>query len=305
LLILGLISLLALKIYSLIIRQEHLYRDFSVDEVALSKSYPRVAMFTNNYLPFIGGVPLSIERLEKELIRQGAVVEVFAPSYRQPWPDAEASPVFRCPVLFYTRRHQFPVANIFSHGMVAAFKALNCDLVHVHHPFWLGKKGLLLARKHGKPVVFTYHTRLEHYTHYIPVPGVVLKNFVAHFIIKHFANRCDAIITPTASTEEYLRNLGVSALIETIPTGINTEDYRQWSPQEVEDLRCRYTAPGERLLISVSRLAKEKNLDIDGVMSAIDSADLGAAGNMDYLLDNVPGISDDLKRGFDKLFGRS
>lgn len=267
LLILGLISLLALKIYSLIIRQEHLYRDFSVDEVALSKSHPRVAMFTNNYLPFIGGVPLSIERLEKELIRQGAAVQLFAPSYRQPWPDTDANPVFRCPVLFYTRRHKFPVANIFSRQMATAFKALNCDLVHVHHPFWLGKKGLQLARKHRKPVVFTYHTRLEHYTHYIPVPGVVLKNLIAHFIIKHFANRCDAIITPTASTEEYLRNLGVSALIETLPTGINIEAYHQWSAQQVQALRSRYSAPGERLLISVSRLAKEKNLDflIDGL----------------------------------------
>lgn len=59
------------------------------------------------------------------------------------------------------------------------------------------------------------------------------------------------------------------------------------------------------VMSQVAGMAKEKNLDIDGVMSAIDSADLGAAGNMDYLLDNVPGISDDLKRGFDKLFGRS
>ena len=45
LLILGIISLVALKVYSLIIRQEHFYRDFSVDEDALSTSPPRVAMF--------------------------------------------------------------------------------------------------------------------------------------------------------------------------------------------------------------------------------------------------------------------
>jgi glycosyltransferase involved in cell wall biosynthesis len=141
------------------------------------------------------------------------------------------------------------------------FRSFDCDLVHVHHPFWLGGKGMRLARKGGIPVILTYHTRLEHYTHYFPLPGTALKNIVAHYMIKRFANNCDAIITPTASTEEYLRNLGVSALIETIPTGISLEDYKQWSPKEVQSLRDQYASPGESLLISVSRMAQEKNLD--------------------------------------------
>jgi glycosyltransferase involved in cell wall biosynthesis len=155
----------------------------------------------------------------------------------------------------------FPVANVFSRKIEASFKPLGCDLVHVHHPFWLGKKGMRLARRSGIPVILTYHTRLERYTHYFPLPGMVLKNLVAHFLIKRFANHCVAIITPTSSTEEYLRNLGVSALIETIPTGIDIEDYKQWSQQQVQALRDQYVDPGERLLISVSRMAKEKNLD--------------------------------------------
>jgi 1,2-diacylglycerol 3-alpha-glucosyltransferase len=267
LLILGIISLVALKVYSLIIRQEHLYRDFSVDEEALSRSPLRVSMFTNNYLPFIGGVALSIDRLCRGLIGRGAAVKIFAPTYPQPWADPVDGSVFRCPQLLHTRLTEFPVANVFSRKIGAAFKAFDCNLVHVHHPYWLGTKGMRLAGKSGIPVVFTYHTRMERYTHYIPLPGKVLKNIAVHFLIKRFANKCDAIITPTSSTEEYLRNLGVSALIETIPTGISFEDYKHWSPKQVQDLRSRYVAPGERLLISVSRMAKEKNLDflIDGL----------------------------------------
>jgi 1,2-diacylglycerol 3-alpha-glucosyltransferase len=267
LLILGIISLVALKVYSLIIRQEHLYRDFSVDEEAISKSPLRVAMFTNNYFPFIGGVALSIDRLCRGLIRLGAAVKIFAPTYPQPWADPGDGSVFRCPALLHTRLTEFPVANVFSREIEAAFKTFDCDVVHVHHPYWLGTKGMRLARKTGIPVVFTYHTRMERYTHYIPLPGTVLKNTAVHLLIKRFANKCDAIITPTSSTEEYLRNLGVSALIETIPSGISFEDYKHWSPKQVQDLRNRYVAPGERLLISVSRMAKEKNLDflIDGL----------------------------------------
>ncbi len=163
--------------------------------------------------------------------------------------------------------NNFPVANIFSRKISAEFDAFGADLIHVHHPFWLGKKGLRLAKRNGLPVVLTYHTRLEHYTHYVPLPGLALKKMAAHFAIKHFANKCDAIITPTASTEEYLRNLGVSAIIETIPTGISIKDYEAWPAEQIKKLRSQYVDSGEFLLISVARMAKEKNLDflIDGL----------------------------------------
>lgn len=261
LLILSIISLVVLRLYSLILRQEYLYRDFSVDEKVLKKTPLHVAMFTNNYLPFIGGVPLSVDRLYKGLTRKGAKVNIFAPTYLQPWDDPDDGSVFRCPALFHARVDNFPVSNVLSRKTGAAFKVIDCDLVHVHHPFLLGKKGMVLAKRRGIPVVFTYHTRLERYTHYLPFPGKALKNLAAHVLIKRFANHCDAIITPSSSTEEYLRNLGVNAMIETIPTGINIEDYKRWSPQQVQALRNEYTICGEFLLISVSRMAVEKNLD--------------------------------------------
>lgn len=270
LLVLSIISLVALKLYSLILRQEHLYRDFSIDEEELSKKPLRVAVFTNNYLPFIGGVPLSIDRLYRGLIQAGNKVKIFAPEYPKPWSDPEDGSVVRCPALFNLRLAGFPVANVFSRKIKAAFRAFDCDLVHVHHPFWLGKKGMRLAKKRGLPVVLTYHTRLERYTHYLPFPGTAIKNLAAHLLIKRFANHCNAIVTPTPSTEEYLRNLGVSTLIETIPTGIGMEDYDCWTAPEVRELRSRYAATDEPLLISVSRLAREKNLDflIDGLAKA-------------------------------------
>jgi len=268
--ILTLIGLSALKIYSLLIRQEELYRDFSVDEDILNGRQLRVCMFTNNYLPFLGGVPLSIDRLYRGLIRRGWSVRIFAPTYQLPGHDPEDGSVIRCPGLFSLHLGDFPLVNTLSPRIGRHFKRTGCDLVHVHHPFGLGAKGLRLARRQGVPVVFTYHTRLEKYTHYIPLPSTPLKNLFAHLLIKRFANRCDAIITPTGSTEEYLRNLGVRGLIETIPTGISMDEYLIWSDQEIDELRRRYTPNGEKLLITVSRLAREKNLDflIDGLAKA-------------------------------------
>jgi glycosyltransferase involved in cell wall biosynthesis len=276
LLVFSIISLVALKLYSMILRQEQLYRDFSINEDVFLKKSLRVAMFTNNYLPFLGGVPISIERLYHSLTKAGHMVKIFAPEYLQPWNDPENGSVVRCPSLFNLRFAKFPIVNVFSRKIKQEFETSEWDLVHVHHPFWLGKKGMRLAKKQGIPVILTYHTRLERYTHYLPFPGEAVKRLVAHLLIKRFANRCDAIITPTPSTEEYLRNLGVSALIETIPTGVNMEDYRCWKARDVYELRRRYVADGEFLLISVSRMAKEKNLDflIDGIAKVKQQVDV-------------------------------
>ncbi len=60
------------------------------------------------------------------------------------------------------------------------------------------------------------------------------------------------------------------------------------------------------VLSEAQSLAKQQGLDIDGVVQAIDAQSdaLSALGDLDYMLDDVPGISDDIMRGFDKLFGR-
>ena len=45
----------------------------------------RIAMMTNNYKPFVGGVPISIERLADSLRDLGHSVYVFAPDYNLRW----------------------------------------------------------------------------------------------------------------------------------------------------------------------------------------------------------------------------
>lgn len=42
----------------------------------------RIAMMTNNYKPFVGGVPISIERLADSLRALGNTVYIFAPDYK-------------------------------------------------------------------------------------------------------------------------------------------------------------------------------------------------------------------------------
>lgn len=59
------------------------------------------------------------------------------------------------------------------------------------------------------------------------------------------------------------------------------------------------------VMSQLGSVAKDQNLDVDGVVNLIDQGaeTMKGIGDLDYILDDVPGISDDLKRGLSKLFG--
>jgi hypothetical protein len=60
------------------------------------------------------------------------------------------------------------------------------------------------------------------------------------------------------------------------------------------------------VLNGVSSLAKKNGLDMRGIADAIDANKdaLASLGNLDDILDDAPGIVDNLKRGLSTLFGR-
>ena len=245
------------------------YRDFAYADNELKDKKLKIAMFTNNYFPVIGGVPISIQRLSKALRKRGHEVKIFAPEYKEKSKKEEN--IIRCKSLYYYEESglEFPVTNIYSPQIKKDFKAEDFDLVHAHHPFWLGKKGGKLADKFNLPLAFTYHTRLEKYAHYVPNILFMRKFFanrLSHFLIRSFANNTDAVFAPTESTKEYLRNVGVSRYIKVMPTGIDF-DYYERDEVEINNLRKELIGDSEHLLISVSRLSKEKNLYfiLDGI----------------------------------------
>ncbi len=60
------------------------------------------------------------------------------------------------------------------------------------------------------------------------------------------------------------------------------------------------------VLDQISNLAQEHGLDVKGIANAIDanSDALASLGSLDAILDDKPGLLDDLKRGLGQLFGR-
>jgi glycosyltransferase involved in cell wall biosynthesis len=215
----------------------------------------RIGVFTDSYLPYTSGVVRSIETFSEGLTNQGHEVFIFAPNYEN---CSKENMVFRFSSIKSPTNRDFSVALPFSFEFKPTIKKLNLDLIHVHSPFLLGRLGAKYARKLGIPLVFTFHTLYEQYVHYIPFARWLTKELAQH-ISRSFSNRCDMVIVPTGVIGEYLREIGVSAQLSVIPTGIKTKNFAEGDPNWLIE---KFNLPGdEKVLMFVGRLGQEKNID--------------------------------------------
>lgn len=240
-----------------------------------------VVFFTNNYKPFVGGVPIAIENLAQRLRERGNRVYVFAPDYGEKQEDD--LDVFRCWSIRNFNDSKFALPLPLSIERYADFGDLQADIVHVHHPFLLGETGMHAARSAELPVVFTYHTQYEKYAHYLPF-GEKMVGDIAIKLSTRFANSCDAIIAPSSDVQKLLIERGVRTPIRVIPTGVDLKHFKRGNGPE---LRAQYGIPEEApLLLFVSRLAKEKNVGFlidafERIASVIDDAHFLIVGSGD------------------------
>lgn len=222
----------------------------------------RIAFMTNNYKPFTGGVPISIERLKRGLEAQGHRVTVFAPTYEEQ--DQEEN-VIRYGTLLQHFMGGAALPNPFDLRIEREFRKGRFDIIHVHHPMLIGKTAVYLSKKYGVPLVFTYHTRYEKYLEYY-TGGLLKADRVMHVYLCAFLRHCDFIFAPTAGIRDYLgETCGIPVgRLGILPTGIENGNFCV-TEEEKNRIRGKYGCDGgpdtaAPLFLTVSRLAREKNI---------------------------------------------
>jgi 1,2-diacylglycerol 3-alpha-glucosyltransferase len=217
----------------------------------------RIAFFTNNYLPNVYGVPMSLETFRREFEKQGHTVFVFAPNF--PGYQDENPHSFRYPSWDINIKFRLPLSLPYSFKMDKILAKMDLDIIHAHHPFLLGSAAQKWAKKKNIPLVFTWHTLYDRYTNFVPfLPA----KWTASWIIKkavQYANQTTAVIVPTESVAPIIREWGVKKRITAIATGIVPEEFAD--PQR-NKIREKYgIKDDEILLLLVSRLTAEKNIE--------------------------------------------
>lgn len=245
----------------------------------------KIAIFTNNYAPFIGGVPISIERLAKGLRRIGHQVTIFAPDYEghiDSKQDLTEKDIVRYKSLKKTIGDGMIIGNCLDPIIEKEFRKGEFDVIHVHHPFLIGYTAIYLGHKYKVPVVYTYHTRYEEYLHHIKSYSRLVNKYEGenHRLLKTveeklihlgkdkfvpfhnrvFMNHCDSVIVPTNNMKAILESQQIKSKMNILPTGLDEEAYSN-NDEESNRIREQYVGNKKYLLCSVARLEREKNIE--------------------------------------------
>lgn len=222
-----------------------------------------IGLFTETYYPEINGVANSVYMLKTELEKIGHTVYVFTTT--TPGAPEHEYNVFRVPSLpciFITERR---VGLFYQPKLANLIKKLNLDIIHTHTEFSLGIFGRIMSKELKLPMVHTYHTIYEDYTHYIThikqLDGRA-KAF-ARVFSKVCCNTVEQVIVPTEKVRELLLTYSVSKDICVIPTGVNLAKFnpRLYAKKDVLQLKERLGIDQQdKVLLYLGRVSQEKNI---------------------------------------------
>jgi 1,2-diacylglycerol 3-alpha-glucosyltransferase len=219
----------------------------------------RIGMFSESYLPRISGVTHSLSAFVAALRARGHYVVVVAPAF--PGHTDDDLDVRRLPSFRIPPQRDFPLANLLAPATWREIAHLDLDIVHAHAPFLVGRLAARVARRRRVPLVFTHHTQYDEYVHYVPWFSPSLTRPVTRRYVTSYANQCDLVIAPSSVIAERLRSLGVRSRVEVLSTGVVDEALiNSLDPAWV---RPTFGIPaGHALLVTASRLGKEKSIDL-------------------------------------------
>jgi 1,2-diacylglycerol 3-alpha-glucosyltransferase len=219
----------------------------------------RIGFFTDTYTPQINGVVSSIRLFAEALERQGHVVFIFAPTPRL---DADGPRVVRMPSVPYAFQPEMRLASVYSVRAHRHAHVADLDIVHSHSPFAIGLFGLAVARYYGVPYVHTYHTMYSDYLHYLWETD--LTRAATKRLSREFCDKCDVVIAPSTKLRRAFVEWGVRRpLAVTLPTGVETWRFAARDAGKVAAFQREHAIPdGDRVLVFVGRLGKEKNVEL-------------------------------------------
>ncbi len=136
------------------------------------------------------------------------------------------------------------------------------DIIHSQCEFSTFRIAKHISKILHIPIVHTYHTIYEDYTHYFSPNHKWGKAMVALFtkkILKHTTS----VIAPTEKVSSLLKNYGVEQTIHVVPTGIYLKQFTaQLTNKQRKAIHDEFEIPYDhRILLFDGRLAKEKYIE--------------------------------------------
>ena len=242
----------------------------------------RIGLFTDTYAPQVNGVSVSLQMISEGLKKRGHQVTIFAPRFPG-YKDDEPN-VMRLPSLKYLNNPPIYVAVLGTPRSTWKLTREHFDVLHAHSPASVGLLAYLTASTKRLPLIYTYHTSITDYTHYIKfIGGTGLIKRAAGWFSKASTDLGDQIVVPSPKFQRLLLTQKVKQPITVIPNGIDLSMFK--TARNPGSLRKRLgIASDAPIMLTVGRMDPEKRLEFiveafDLIADRVPNAHLVFAGD--------------------------
>ncbi|MCF0107034.1 MAG: RecX family transcriptional regulator [Holdemanella sp.] len=227
----------------------------------------RIGLFTDSYLPDINGVVSSVQTLKEALERQGHTV--FIVTNHIGLKVVMEDDILRLPGFELKRFYGYKMSSPIQFTAIEYVTKMNLDIIHVQTEAGVGTFGRYMGYSLHIPVVYTYHTMYEDYTHYLNPLDINMVSSAEKTVIRTasriWANSAAAVIAPSEKTKHALQEYGVLSPIYVVPTGLDLSEFdtNKLDKDKVKSIRSRlHLSEDDHVAVFVGRIAKEKAIDI-------------------------------------------
>lgn len=217
----------------------------------------RIALFTGNYNYVRDGANQALNRLVGYLLRQGAAVRVYSPTVDEPAFEPTGDLV-SVPSIAFPGRGEYRVPMALSPRVRRDLAAFAPNVIHVASPDVVAHRAVTWARHRRLPILASVHTRFETYFRYY---NMAWMEPVVEAMLRRFYRRCDALVAPSESMAQVLREQRMNYDVSIWSRGVDREIFHPGR----RDNGWRQSlgiADDEVAIGFLGRLVMEKGLDV-------------------------------------------
>ena len=230
----------------------------------------RIGIFTESYPPLVNGVSTSILMLQRALEREGYDVFIITVGNdKLKYTLEEDGKILRLPSVNIAHLYDYKITSVYPIKAINLIKKMNLDVIHTNVEFTIGMFARVVSVQLGIPLVHTYHTMWEDYTHYITKNNKVLdkvtKSAVKYLSVFFGDTTATELIVPTKKIYDLFKEkYKVQKNIHIVPTGIETyRFYRENNDMKEVNKLKKFLGIKRKdfVIMTVSRIAEEKSID--------------------------------------------
>ena len=217
----------------------------------------RIALFSGNYNYVRDGANQALNRLVGYLLCQGASVRIYSPTVENPAFEATGDLV-SVPSMAIPFRPEYRIPLSLSRSVRRDLEAFNPNIVHIASPDRVSRKAVKWAKKQNLPVLCSVHTRFETYFRYYNMSFI---EPVVEAWIRRLYRKCDALVAPSESFAQVLREQRMNYDIDIWSRGVDREIFNP-GRRDMEWRRGLGISDDTPVIGFLGRLVMEKGLDV-------------------------------------------